>query len=444
MSNVAQLTVPKGTEFTAEDKKIIKEKIMQGKGSASDLEFFVKSCERTGLDPFARQIYPVFRGDKMQVQTSIDGFRLIAERTGKYEGQTGPFWCAADGAWKDIWLDNKPPVAAKVGVWKSGARVETFGVARFSAYAQANQMWTKMPDLMISKCAEALALRKAFPQELSGLYSDDEMDQAGEGTAPQGEQRPPKTAAKATSTAAPSTGTPNAPSAPPASGPTSGPPASGKSTAPSPTTTAPANPTPARAPSAASGPFPAATQKPAGASSDPGDYVPTVTKFEKKPLRQASQTGLADYVLKAKAAIAGDAPPAWTGAPAFREFLANAEAWLNRPKAEAAPAAAPAPEAKKPELDADGMPFFDSAEIPTHVGVPFDPGEYVFTFGKHIGKKVGVIPISGDEFALENYVAKLKTAAKGADGAKYAVAVKAVEEFLLRHSGAAGVPANDL
>ncbi len=141
---------------------------------------FIHYCNKTGLDPFAKQIYAIKRGNQMSAQISIDGSRLVAVRTGDYEGQLGPFWCGTDGVWRDIWLDSKPPAAAKVGVMRRGFKEPVWGVARFAAYAQPSSFWNKMGDLMIAKVAEALALRKTFPLELSGLYTAEEMEQAGE------------------------------------------------------------------------------------------------------------------------------------------------------------------------------------------------------------------------------------------------------------------------
>ncbi|UQN29450.1 phage recombination protein Bet [Brachybacterium kimchii] len=144
------------------------------------VESFLAHCRRTGLDPIARQIYAICRKGRWGIQVSIDGARLIAERSGQYEGQTAAQWTADGREWLDVWLDQEAPAAARVGVYRTGFREAVYGVARFSEYNAGGPMWQKMPATMIAKCAEMLALRKAFPQDLSGLYSTDEMDQAGQ------------------------------------------------------------------------------------------------------------------------------------------------------------------------------------------------------------------------------------------------------------------------
>ena len=144
------------------------------------VEAFLAHCQRTGLDPIARQIYAIQRGGKWGIQISIDGARLVAERSGEYEGQTAAQWTSDGVNWVDVWLDDStPPAAARVGVYRRSFREPLFAVATFKAYSAGGPMWQKMPALMLAKCAEMLALRKAFPQDLSGLYSSEEMDQAG-------------------------------------------------------------------------------------------------------------------------------------------------------------------------------------------------------------------------------------------------------------------------
>lgn len=161
----------------------------------ADRRMFLHTCQKTGLDPFLKQIYFIERNDrqsptgkKWTVQTGIDGFRIVAERSGKYRGQTPPQWCGGDGVWREVWLDRTvPPSAARIGVYKDGFREPLYAVALFHEYAQTTtyngktdftRMWKQLGSVMISKCAEALAIRKAFPQDLSGIYTDDEMRQA--------------------------------------------------------------------------------------------------------------------------------------------------------------------------------------------------------------------------------------------------------------------------
>lgn len=176
--------------------------------SNGDLAVFFHQCTRTGLDPFAKQIYMIGRwskdGTKYTIQTGIDGYRLIArravDRTRETLGYTDTVWCGPDGQWRDVWLERTPPAAAKVTVLRNGTQFPA--IALYSEYVQTyrdkksgdqvpTQMWADRAAGQLAKCAEALALRKAFPQDLSGIYTTDEMAQATDDRGPaQVQQRP--------------------------------------------------------------------------------------------------------------------------------------------------------------------------------------------------------------------------------------------------------------
>lgn len=176
-------------ELSRQQVELLKDTICKG-ATDDELRLFVEVCKRKRLDPFSKQIHPVKRWDStlkrevMSYQTGIDGFRVIGERGQGYAGQDGPYWCGKDGDWKDVWLSNDPPMAAKVGIFRSGFAKPIYGIAIYREYVQVtrdggpNSMWQKMPASQLAKCAESLAWRKAFPEDLSGIYTHDEMGQA--------------------------------------------------------------------------------------------------------------------------------------------------------------------------------------------------------------------------------------------------------------------------
>jgi phage recombination protein Bet len=165
--------------FSEEQERMIRDTFANG-ASAQEFAVLLEIAKVRRLNPLLRQIHFVKRWDRdkgrevWSTQVSIDGLRAIAERTGKYDGQDEPEFMERDGR----------IVGCKVRVYRKDWTRPAVGVAYWSEYVQTKkdgnptQFWSRMPHVMIAKCAEALALRKAFPEDMSGLYTPEEMAQA--------------------------------------------------------------------------------------------------------------------------------------------------------------------------------------------------------------------------------------------------------------------------
>lgn len=169
--------------ITFDDEKIglIKRTIAK-EATNDELELFLHQCKKTGLDPLAKQIYfqkyTTRNGPQIAIITGIDGYRLVASRTGLYAGSDEPkFEGRQQHSGKTV------PAKATVTVWRlvKGKRCPFSASVYWDEYvpsAPKDFQWKKMPHVMLAKCAEASALRKAFPADLSGVYTQEEMQQA--------------------------------------------------------------------------------------------------------------------------------------------------------------------------------------------------------------------------------------------------------------------------
>ena len=153
-----------------------------------ELALFLVTCEARKLNPFARQVYGIRRRSwdsvakrevwKLVIQTGIDGYRTIAARRHDHAGTDDPTFgpMASDptvvgGAHPEwacctvykIVLGLRCAYSARVD-WIE--RVQTIGKA---GEERPTDAWRRMPKTMLGKCAEALALRRAFPEQLGDL-----------------------------------------------------------------------------------------------------------------------------------------------------------------------------------------------------------------------------------------------------------------------------------
>lgn len=182
---------PDNQHFNQKQLDILKNSICKGVTN-DEFEVFLMACTKTQLDPFMKQIYAIKRkckksdgtwGESMTIQTSIDGYRLIAERTGRYAPGPEPTYVS----------DDKGNLIASTAYIKKMTMDGTWHTVSASAYLSEYMqtykdkntgqqiptgLWINMPRTMLAKCAESQALRKAFPAEMSGVYTKEEMEQA--------------------------------------------------------------------------------------------------------------------------------------------------------------------------------------------------------------------------------------------------------------------------
>lgn len=162
--------------------ELVKDTIAKG-ASDDELILFLRLAHRSGLDPFSKQIYLIPRWDArlkrevMTPQTGIDGLRLIADRSGNYApGRAATFEYDEHG--------RLYSATAYIMKYARGTWHEVAAVAHYDEYVQTTKdgnptkMWAEKARVMLAKCAEALALRRAFPADLSGLYTADEIGEA--------------------------------------------------------------------------------------------------------------------------------------------------------------------------------------------------------------------------------------------------------------------------
>lgn len=178
--STALAVVPAKELMNEKDIEILKNSKFKG-FTNDEIEYCSKVCNTLSLSPFLNQIHFVKRKNKdntysVAAQVGIDGFRLSAQRAGGYAGSDDAVfeYAPADKA-------QKRPTKATVTVYKivDGVRCPFTASARWEEfYNSIGGMWDRLPHQMLGKCAEAQALRKAFPAELSGLYTPEEMAQA--------------------------------------------------------------------------------------------------------------------------------------------------------------------------------------------------------------------------------------------------------------------------
>ena len=167
--------------WTREQVDLLKRTYANG-ATDDEMKLFAFRCQRSGLDPFKGQIHFRKHGDgRVVFITGIDGYRTLAEESGLYAGSDEYIYDEGLKEYQHIQTGRPFPTTATATVYKivAGQRVPFTATARWEEYYPGDKqgfMWRKMKYLMLGKCAEALALRKAFPQKTMDLYIKEEME----------------------------------------------------------------------------------------------------------------------------------------------------------------------------------------------------------------------------------------------------------------------------
>lgn len=167
--------------MTAADVAILKNSKFKG-FEDHEMAYAIKMSGLLRLNPMLNQVHFVRRKNKdgsysVTTQVGIDGFRLTAQRAGGYAGSD-------DAVFE--YNEKDEPTKATTTVYRivEGQKCSFTASARWDEYYNPlGGQWDRMGHVMLAKCSEALALRKAFPAELSAVNTPEEMDQA---------DRPPK------------------------------------------------------------------------------------------------------------------------------------------------------------------------------------------------------------------------------------------------------------
>lgn len=178
-----QLTVHQGTavvptriEFDTKQLDTIAKVIcVDSNGNAAPsafVELFLAACRHSGLDPFLRQIYALKLQNKWTMYVGVDGYRVIADRTGLMEGMDGPQWSSDGETWLDFPFSDDPSFC-RVQVWRKGVPRPFVAVCTMKAKRNASsKSWQDDAPGMLAKCTEILALRRAFPADMAVIPSD--------------------------------------------------------------------------------------------------------------------------------------------------------------------------------------------------------------------------------------------------------------------------------